>query len=141
MRISSLLLASMLVFSFDASASRPCETNYSKSGTLLKGRQFSTWAVIPGASPADVFRRLQSEGVKSGLRVAHADAASGILNFEQTVPHRTSTVTLPWNIVVESEGDGSKVTVSKSTPATYMTSESSHQSSMCSVIESAQPRS
>jgi hypothetical protein len=46
-------------------------------------------------------------------------------------------VDLPWNVTVEEEGAGSKITVSKTTPGGYATSKDFQIKSMCAVIDAA----
>ena len=116
---------------------RACEANYQQSGNLVMGRQFSTWEILADVKPGEAFRRIQADGLKSGLRVGASDRESGVLSFEQTVTHRGMPANLPWNIVITAAGKGSKISVSKSTPGGYASSKESQMQSMCMVIGSA----
>lgn len=124
----------------DVNAKAPCEINYTQEGSFLMGRRFSTWDAVPTATPEVAFKRIYLEGVKSGLKVAHSDKDIGILSFEQSNAGVTNTgqqVNLPWNVTIEADGTGSKVSVSKTTPGGYATSQEFQITSMCAVIDAA----
>ena len=140
MRISYVMVAALGLLAFDASAQKACETNYTKTGSFFAGRTFTTWDVVPNVTPADALKRIQIEGVKSGLKVASVDKDLGMLTLEQNVQFNGGQTTLPWNVLVEAEGKGSKITVTKTTPATYATGEDFQKKSMCAVIEAAAPK-
>ncbi|WP_235649144.1 MULTISPECIES: hypothetical protein [Stenotrophomonas] len=140
MRISYVMVAALGLLAFDASAQKACETNYTKAGSFFAGRTFTTWDVVPNVTPADALKRIQIEGVKSGLKVASVDKDLGMLTLEQNVQFNGGQTTLPWNVLVEAEGKGSKITVTKTTPATYATGEDFQKKSMCGVIEAAAPK-
>ncbi|WP_313442417.1 hypothetical protein [Stenotrophomonas sp.] len=137
MRISYLMVAALGLLAFDASAQKACETNYTKSGSFFAGRTFTTWDVVPTVAPADALKRIQIEGVKSGLKVATVDKDLGMLTFEQNTQLNGGQITLPWNVLIEAEGKGSKITVTKMTPPSYATGEDFQKKSMCGVIEAA----
>lgn len=121
-----------------SAADKPaCETNYKQEGGFLSGRQFSTWDVLPNVSPETAFKKIYAEGVKSGLKVANSDKEMGMLSFEQNQTSGNKQVSLTWNVAVEAEGKGSKITVSKMTPAGYATGQGYQIKSMCAVIDSA----
>jgi len=140
MKMSCLLVATLALVAFDASAKKPCEEHYEKNGSYFGGRQFSTWDVAPAVSPADALKRIHAEGVKSGLKVGSMDREAGTVTFEQVASSSGNPVNLPWNVMIEPEGAGSKITVAKSTPPGYATSESFQIKSMCAVIEAASPK-
>lgn len=124
----------------EAAAKPACEINYTQEGSFLMGRRFSTWDAVPTATPEVAFKRIYLEGTKSGLKVSHSDKDIGILSFEQSNAGVTNTgqhVNLPWNVTIEAEGAGSKVSVSKTTPGGYATSEEFQIKSMCAVIDAA----
>ncbi|WP_246161266.1 hypothetical protein [Stenotrophomonas cyclobalanopsidis] len=139
MRISYVLTAVLALVAFDASAEKACLTNYSNNGSFFAGRTFTTWDVVPGVAPADALKRIQIEGVKAGLKVASIDKDLGMLTFEQIGQLNGGQITLPWNVLVEADGKGSKITVTKSTPPAYATGEDFQQKSMCGVIEAVAP--
>lgn len=138
-RVAPFLAAAALLAAVGpALADAPaCEANYQQSGNLVTGRQFSTWEVLPGVKPAEAFQRILTDGMKSGLRVASSDKGSGTISFEQTATRRGMPINLPWNIVIAASGKGSKVSVTKSTPGAFPTSEDAQKQSMCMVIGSA----
>ncbi|OBU64621.1 hypothetical protein A9K58_17075 [Stenotrophomonas maltophilia] len=135
------MVAALGLLAFEASAEKACETNYSKNGSFFSGRTFTTWDVVPNVAPADALKRIQIEGVKSGLTVASVDKDLGMLSFTQNTQLNGGQVTLPWNVMIEGEGKGSKITVTKMTPPSYATSEDFQKKSMCGVIEAAAPAS
>jgi hypothetical protein len=131
----------LLIAGQGAMAAQPaCQAHYRQDGSFLAGRQFTTWDVIADVPLAVAFKRITVEGVKSGLTVAHSDVDLGILSFSQANAGVTNTgqqVNLPWNVTIESEGEGSKITVSKTTPGGYATSQDFQIASMCGVIDAA----
>ena len=141
MRTSYLLAATLALLAFDASAqAKPCETRYTKTGSYLAGRTFTTWDVVPTVAPAEALKRIQIEGVKSGLKIASVDKDLGMLTLAQIGQLNGGQITLPWNVLVEADGKGSKITVTKLTPPGYATGEDFQRKSMCAVIEAAAPK-
>lgn len=137
----TLAIGILLMPGVDALAAKPpCEVHYQQSGSFIAGRQFTTWDVVTDVPVAVAVKRIALEGVKSGLTVAHSDIDLGILAFSQANGGVTNTgqqVNLPWNVTMEAEGSGSKVTVSKTTPGGYATSQDFQMASMCAVIDAA----
>lgn len=120
--------------------SPPCEVHYQQDGNLIGGPQFSTWDVVANVPLAVAFKRITVEAVKSGLSVAHSDVELGILSFTQANAGVTNTgqqVNLPWTVTIESAATGLKITVSKTAPGGYATSEDFQIASMCAVIDAA----
>lgn len=142
MRKVVLLLAGALLVAGQAAAQdKPqCETNYKKEGNFFSGRRFTTWGVV-GKPPADAFKLIYQEAVKSGLKVINADKDMGVLSLEQAEQLDGKEVSLPWNVLVEASGTGSKVTVTKTTPSGYATGEDYQIKSMCSVIDAGDGKS
>ncbi|MGA6149527.1 MULTISPECIES: hypothetical protein [Stenotrophomonas] len=138
MRISHLLATGLALLAFDARAdTRTCETHASTTGSFAAGRQFFTWDVVPDVAPAEALRRIQAEGLKSGLKVGRLDPELGSVTLEQTAPLADRQVTLPVNVLVEGEGDGARITVSKTLPAGYATREDLQRRAMCAFIDAA----
>ena len=126
----------------EALAKAPCETQFTEEGSFLMGRRFATHGVVPGVSPADAFKRISVEGMKSGLTISNSDKELGVLSFQQANAGVTNTgqqVNLPWNVTIEEASGGVKVTVSKTTPGGYATSTDFQMRSMCAVIDAARP--
>jgi hypothetical protein len=136
------LLATMalLAMTGTALAADPaCKTNFKQEGKFITGRSFTTWDVVPGVSVATAFKRIYSEGTKSGLRVVSSDQGAGAISFEQPnagVDLAGAKATLPWNVVIEPQGKKDvKITVTKTTPGGYSTSTDFQITSMCAVID------
>ncbi|TZF90671.1 hypothetical protein [Cognatilysobacter lacus] len=114
-----------------------CDANYHQEGSFLSGRRFTTYGDVQ-VPAAKVFKTLYAEVLKTGFRVAASDKEMGTINAEQLTNDGAQQVTIPWNIVVEARKDGgSRITVVKSTPPGYATSEKAQHTMMCSVIDSA----
>lgn len=123
-------------------AKRPCEVNYVQTGKYMSGRHFSTWDVVIDVPPQVAFKRIYTEGIKSGFKVSSSDKEMGIISLEQgnagsTLLNDGQLVSLPWNVVIEKSGHGSKINVAKTVPPTYATSKNYQIQSMCSVIDAA----
>ncbi len=134
------LLAAGSVSSSAVAADPACKVNYKQEGSFFAGRRFSTFDVVADVAPAVAFKRIYAEGVKSGLTVASSDKEMGIISFQQLnagVTNSGTQVNVPWNVTIEAEGKGSKITVSKTTPGGYATSQDFQQTSMCAVIDAA----
>ncbi len=125
-----------------AGGAQGCVTNFKQEGSFMSGRTFSTWDTVPGVSVSTAFKRIYSEGVKSGLKVSSSDEKMGAIVFEQanagtTFGANATMVSLPWNVFIEPEGKNVKVSVTKNTPASLASSKSFQIKSMCGVIDAA----
>ncbi len=138
---SALAIGTLLMSGVDVMAAKPpCEGHYQQNGSFIAGRQFTTWDIVTDVPVSVAVKRITLEGVKSGLTVAHSDIDLGILAFSQAnagVTNSGQQVNLPWNVTMEAEGSGSKITVSKTTPGGYATSQDFQMASMCAVIDAA----
>ena len=117
-----------------------CKTNFQQEGKFMTGRSFSTWDTVAGVNVSTAYKRIYTEGTKSGLRVASSDEKAGVISFEQPnggVDLAGSKATLPWNVVIEPQGKNVKITVTKTTPGGYPTSTDFQITSMCAVIDAA----
>ena len=117
-----------------------CKTNFQQEGKFMTGRSFSTWDTVSGVNVSTAYKRIYTEGTKSGLRVASSDENVGVIAFEQPnggVDLAGSKATLPWNVVIEPQGKSVKITVTKTTPGGYPTSTDFQITSMCAVIDAA----
>ncbi len=116
-----------------------CTANYKQEGGYIMGRRFSTWDVVPGVTPAVAYKRIYMEGVKSGLKVSSSDEKMGAIVFEQMNAGSSfgsdQMLNIPWNVFIEAEGKGVKISVTKSTPPSYATSKDFQMKSMCAVID------
>lgn len=136
------MTAAMLAMAGTATAADPaCKTNFKQEGRYITGRSFTTWDTVPGVSVSTAFKRIYAEGTKSGLRVASSDEKVGVISFEQPnggVDFGGDKATLPWNVVIEPQGKKDvKITVTKTTPGGYATSQDFQITSMCAVIDAA----
>lgn len=129
----------LLVLSTADSTAAPqqCEANYKQEGSYLAGRRFSTWGDVEGTSVPAVFKKLYTEAVKSGLRIASADREMGLISAEQLTSDGRAQIAIPWNIAIEKVATGTRVSVSKTTPPGYATGQEAQMKMMCSVITSA----
>ncbi|MEQ1514660.1 MAG: hypothetical protein ABL934_18545 [Lysobacteraceae bacterium] len=137
-----LAMTVLLAMAGTATAADPaCKTNFKQEGKYFTGRSFTTWDVVPGVSVSTAFKRIYTEGTKSGLRVASSDEKVGVISFEQPnggVDLGGDKATLPWNVVIEAQGKKDvKITVTKTTPGGYATSQDFQITSMCAVIDAA----
>lgn len=134
MKLRYLFALMLTVSSSYAAAAEQCEANFKQEGSFFAGRRFSTWADVPAVSPAIAYKRIYVDVLKSGLKVTSADKEMGLIAAEQNEVLNNSPISLPWNIVIEQSGKGSKISVTKATPPTYATSQDFQIKSMCSVI-------
>ena len=142
--VRSLVVAALAAWPGTHALAAPaaCEVNYSQEGGFLAGRRFTTWGVVAGVATNDAYNRIYKEGLKSGLTVASADRELGAIAFRQANAGVTNTgqsVDVPWNVTIEADPAGAKITVSKTTPGGYATSRDFQIRSMCAVIDAARP--
>lgn len=121
---------------------KACETNYKQEGGFMSGRRFSTFETLPDVKPDVAYKRIYQGGVKSGLTVALADKEMGVINFQQSGAGTTfggngQSVSIPWNVSIEEDGAGSRITVTKTTPPSYPTSADAQKTMMCGVVDEA----
>lgn len=141
MKKTGLTVIALLLAGQAVAAEKPqCETNYKKEGSFFSGRRFTTSGDVSKA-PADAFKLIYQEAVKSGLKVASSDKDMGVLSLEQNQQLDGSQVTLPWNVLIEAKGAGSTISVTKTTPSGYATSEDFQIKAMCAVIASGDGKS
>lgn len=94
-------------------------------------------------SPAVAFKRIARAAVAAGLTLVSSDKDAGVLSFRQnnagtqTFIGDGQQVSIPWNVAIEPDGSGSKITVNKSTPPSYSVGKDFEIKSLCSVIDSA----
>ena len=120
-----------------ATAKPGCEANYKQEGSFFGGRRFSTSDVLAGVGRDDAFRRIYAELVKSGFKVGTSDKEMGMLTTEYVATHNNASIALPLNVVIEPAGTDIKVTVNKTTPGGYATSQEFQIRQMCEVIAAA----
>ncbi len=134
MKLRYLLALMLSLSSSHAFAAKQCESNFKQEGSFFAGRRFSTWGDVP-VSPAIAYKRIYVDALKSGLKVTSAEKEMGLISAEQSEMLNNSPVSLPWNIVIEQSGKGSKISVTKTTPPTYATSQDYQIRAMCSIID------
>jgi hypothetical protein len=136
-----LTMTVLLAMAGTATAADPaCKTNFKQDGSFMSGRTFTTWDVVQGVSVSAAYKRIYTEGTKSGLRVASSDEKAGVISFEQPnggVDVGGAKATLPWNVVIEPQGKSIKISVTKTTPGGFSTSKDFQITSMCAVIDAA----
>ena len=138
----TLAMIMLLAMTGTAAAADPaCKTNFKQDGELMTGRSFTTWDVVKGVSVSAAYKRIYTEGTKSGLRVASSDEKLGVMSFEQPnggADLAGAKANLPWNVLIEPQGKKDvKITVTKTTPGGYPTSQNFQITSMCAVIDAA----
>lgn len=138
MKAIGMVALALLAMAGEAVAEAPaCEANYKQEGSFFAGRRFTTWAELPAVSTDVAFKRVYTEMVKSGLKVASSDKEMGLINGEQSQTLNGAQVTLPWNVAIEQRGKGAKITVSKMTPGGYATGKEYQIRSMCYIVDTA----
>ena len=123
-----------------AESESKCGVNYKQTGSFNTGQQFSTWVIIHDVSPEAAFERIYSKGAKGGLRATKSDKVMGIIEFDQANAGRDlqgDVVSVLWNVSFVRDGDGVKISVTKTAPAEYVTSKSFQMQTMCQAIDSA----
>lgn len=135
MRILYVMVVVLGLLVFDVSVQKVCEINYIKIGSFFFGCIFIIWDVVFIVILVDVFKCIQIEGVKFGLKVVSVDKDLGMLILEQNVQFNGGQIILLWNVLVEVEGKGFKIIVIKIILVIYVIGEDFQKKLMCGVIE------
>lgn len=128
-----------------AEDTQACVTHYKQEGNFMLGRRFSTWGTVATPQP-QAFKQIYRDAIKSGMKVVSSDKDVGALTLEQpnagtTFGGNDDQVSLHWDILVEENGNGSKISVNNSTPPSYSVSKKHQMTLMCQIIASGAGKS
>jgi hypothetical protein len=131
---ASLLVTSAL--SGRAQAGEPvvdCNANFSETGSFLTGKKSTTWVQYSSTAKIDAFTRLYATLAKDGWNIASSDKDAGVISATQAVTFGKGSVA-PLTVVVETDGAGSKVTMTFSVAGGQHANTDSVKSKMCSYL-------
>lgn len=130
--LSSALLLGALCASGSAWADTQCTDNYTLEGNFFQGRLFQSWGSYSQVPFDEAYRRAYSNVVRQGFRIQQTDKDAGIIAAEQNVTGSGKVV--PLNVIIESEGAGSRVSVSFTTTGGLAVGESNVKDSFCQIL-------
>ncbi|APE97086.1 hypothetical protein [Pseudomonas putida] len=110
-----------------------CEANFGTQGSILTGKRFATSSLIPGIAPPAAYDSLYRILAADGYYIQNADQPRGIISAFQNV--NLSDKRAPLNALIESQGNGSKVTLVFIASAGIYTPESGARDEFCRIIQ------
>lgn len=132
-----LFFALAITASTQAFSSEPqCKTNFTKKGGFLKGRTFSTWAILDDIPKDVAFKKAYLQTTKDGWKISSSDENMGIISAGNEVSYGKGK-SAPLNIIVEQNGEGSKISINFSTSGGISASKKNVIRSFCGTIDSA----
>lgn len=130
-RAASALLAALVLHgcASPARTGLQCERNFSTSGSIVSGKTFTTFSVLPDTSPAKAFAKAYQVLLSEGFHIEGADDKQGTITAYQNVDY--SVKTAPLNVLVEPAGSGAKLTFVFLAPGGLYTPEAGAMSQFC----------
>jgi hypothetical protein len=113
-----------------------CTGHFTKEGSFLTGRTYSTWLLAPSTTKDDAFSRVSVAIAKDGWSITSSDKATGIISAATSVTVGKGS-TAPLTVVVEGSGAGSKLTATFHTAGGQAASEDTTRSKLCTYLSAA----
>lgn len=135
LRVFSVLLAAAALQGCATNASqsdRQCEANFSTSGSIVSGKQFTTFATLktnPDLALGNATKMLAREG----FHIESTNEKTRVITAYQHV--NFSAKTAPLNVIIDPVAGGSKVTFTFVTGAGIYTPESGAASEFCKYMD------
>jgi hypothetical protein len=134
--IFGYLLGACALFAGQAFAAQ-CDANYTSEGSFFKGRTMKTTATFRNA-PAEVYKDVYAQVVKNSWTITQADKEMGSITATQSVSYGEGKTT-PLNIMVESAGTGSKVSINFHMGGGLSASGDAIKKGFCELVSTAGP--
>jgi hypothetical protein len=109
-----------------------CETNFSKSGNLFTGTDFSSNVTIPDLSAADAMAQMRGIMIAEKMDVITEDAETGSMLVEQRSTNTTRAI--PTLINVTGNGGGANVEMTVKTEKGQMAKQDAMRPYMCELL-------
>jgi len=126
------ILVSLLLLISGLSIAGECEDNFSKSGGMFKGGNFSSSVTVPNLSVKDGMGQMRGIMIREKMDVLTEDAESGTLLVEQRATGATRAI--PTIIVISSEGTGAKVEMTVKTEKGMIAKAEDMKPYMCKLL-------
>ena len=133
LRVLYVVLAASVLQGCASHTGRPCEDNFTTTGSFLSGKQFTTYAVLPGTPPDLAMGNAYKMLAREGFHVESANEKARVITAYQNV--NFSTKTAPINVMIEPAGGGSQVTLTFVAAAGLYTPESGAKSQFCKYMD------
>jgi hypothetical protein len=120
MRKSIFVLAVTSILSVGVSAgamadNSECANNFTMEGSLMSGRTYKTFAIVPGVTKANAIAAAGRNLATDGWQINSTNESMGVISASQGVTSTTGK-TVPLNVLVDDVAGGVKVSM------TYRTS-------------------
>lgn len=91
-----------------AFAGEPCQDNFRADGTLLVGKTYATWAILPGVSASSAFDRALAFTAANGFTVVSSDQQTGMISSMQSEAYARGKQ-VPLNVQVTSDNQNARI--------------------------------
>lgn len=115
MRLNTLKNALALTFAFllgTNAFAQACSDNFTVTGNLITGTTYKSYVELPAIPSDSAWQAAYAQIAKDGWKIERADKSAGIINSQNV----NATRPMPMNVVVEKQGNGSKVSITYYTP-------------------------
>jgi len=103
-----LICIVICLMSASAFAGEPCEDNFRADGTLLVGKTYATWAILPGVSPSSAFDRALAFTAANGFTVVSSDQQAGTISSMQSEAYARGK-RMPLNVQVTADHQNARI--------------------------------
>lgn len=134
--ISSALSIAPSVSAADKQAQPECASNFSSSGNYIRGKQFSTHALLPDVRAEAAYKgAYEFIDKKGGYLTVRGDKKAGAIYASHSVA--MSVRTAPLHVTITPEGKGSKINITFSISTGMLTSKKSVREQFCKITNAA----
>lgn len=124
-------------FMFSTAHAAPCEENFSNSGNFLQGSTYKSFTDAPGISQGSAFDGAFADiSSEPSWKILSSNRSSGDIQAVNADLYAKGK-SVPFNVRIEALGNGSKVSVSYSTPAGMFSSDGPIKAQFCKTLAAA----
>jgi len=114
-----------------------CDDHYTKEGSFFSGRTFHAWKEYPGMSKDLTFDKVSQAVMRLGFTITNSNKAAGLLSASHGV--MGSPATVPLNVIITAQGNGSRVELTFAPQGGVFMSESRVTSGFCDIFNAVTP--
>lgn len=126
------MLVSLLLLTSNIAIAGECDDNFSKSGGVFKGANFSSSVTVPNLSVKDGMGQMRGIMIREKMDVLSEDAESGTMLVEQRSTGTTRPI--PTIISISSEGGSAKVEMTVKTEKGMIAKAEDMKPYMCKLL-------
>lgn len=115
MKNNKLAIIGTLIFSSCVSTGamaddRECASNFTVEGSLMSGRTYKTFAIVPGVTKANAITAAGRNLATDGWQINSTNESMGVISASQGVTSTTGK-TVPLNVLIDEVNGGVKVSM------------------------------